>query len=396
MEICMRFGSSARCLMATALICAVWSPGASLAQGGPAVVAVDLVVVEPLTQTTPVLGRLVSRQRGLVAALTNGPVREITVDVGDRISSGDVILRIAAERIDQTRNLQAAEVTVARAKVDTARAEFGLAQQELARLERLRSSAAFSQARYDDQVKQVATKLSEMAEAEAAVASAVADLRLAEIDLDRSTVKAPYDGVVVERHTERGAYLSTGDPIVTLINDQDLEVAAEVPSNRISGLTPGREVKMALGDGRVFDGFVRAVVPEENALTRTRAVRFSLALDQIVSQNSTPFAANQTVTVSVPVGEASDVVTVHKDAVVPRGPTNNVFVAKDGKAEMRAVELGESVGNRFVVLRGLEQGDQVVVRGNERLRPGQEIGIPGQPPAGGAKVQSKSEDGKAS
>lgn len=392
----MGFDLSVRRLALAALIGGMLSPGMAMAQGGPTMVAVDPVVVEPLTQTTPVLGRLVSRQRGVVAALTNGPVREITVDVGDRVSAGDVILQIAAERIDQSRNLQAAEVTVARAKVDTARAGHGLAQQELARLERLRSSAAFSQARYDDQVKQVATKLSELAEAEAAVASAVADLRLAEIDLDRSTVRAPYDGVVVERHTERGAYLSTGDSIVTMINDQDLEVAADVPSNRISGLATGREVKMTLGDGRAFDGFVRAVVPEENALTRTRAVRFSLALDQIASQEGAPFAANQTVTVLVPVGEASDVVTVHKDAVMPRGRSNNVFVAVDGKAEMRSVQLGDSVGNRFVVLRGLQAGEQTVVRGNERLRPGQAIGIAGQPPTAGADAQAKSENGKAS
>ena len=379
--------------VATVLAAFLFSSAAS-AQGGPAMVAVDAVVAEPLTQTTPVLGRLVSRQRGVVAALTRGPVDEISVDVGDRVARGELILRIAANRIDRTREVEAAAVAVARARVGTAQAELALAEQELTRLQRLRSSAAFSQARYDDQLKQVAAKQGELGEAEAAVASAVADLRLAEVDVDLATVRAPYDGVVVERHAERGAFLNTGDPIVTLVNDKDLEVAADVPSNRIAGLTLGREIRMAFADGRRFDGFVRAVVPEENALTRTRAVRFSLALDQLQAEGGTPFAANQTVTVAVPVGRVVEVVTVHKDGVVPRGRTNTVFVARDGKAEIRTVTLGESVGSRFVVRDGLSVGDLVVIRGNERLRPGQAITV--QEGAAAPNAQAKTNGEKAS
>lgn len=345
------------------------------AQGGPSTVFVDLVIDEPLTQTSPVLGRLVARQRGVVAALTRGPVSEVTVDAGDRVAAGDVILRIAMDRISQTRNLAAAQVQLARAQVTTAKAELDLANQELARLERLRQSSAFSPARYDDQANAVQTKISEVGEAEAAVAAAIADLRIAEIDVRLAEVRAPYDGVIIERHTQRGAYLNIGDPVVTMVNDQDLEVAAEVPSNRIGGLLPGRSVRVSFGQGHTVDAFVRAVIPEENGLTRTRAVRFTPALDELLGKSDIPLAANQTVTVHVPAGTVRDVISVHKDAVIPRGDGNIVFVIEDGKAQPRPVKLDGAVGNRFIVLDGLEVGDVTIIRGNERLRPGQDVTV---------------------
>jgi multidrug efflux pump subunit AcrA (membrane-fusion protein) len=71
------------------------------------------------------------------------------------------------------------------------------------------------------------------------------------------------------------------------------------------------------------------------------------------------------------------VLSVHKDAVIKRGEVASVFVAKDDTAEERAVSLGEAVGSRYEVLAGLEEGELVVVRGNERLRTGDRLRIDG-------------------
>ena len=79
----------------------------------------------------------------------------------------------------------------------------------------------------------------------------------------------------------------------------------------------------------------------------------------------------------VPIGKPRKVVSVHKDAVITRGGQKIVFATVAGKAERRVVRLGSAVGSRFEVLEGLGIGDVVVVRGNERLRPGQAIKYPG-------------------
>jgi RND family efflux transporter MFP subunit len=345
-------------------------------------VRIDKVIMEPLTQTMPVLGRFVARESGVVAALTRGPVESVLVAVGDRVKKGDVIAHLVATRIKAARALQAALVSERKAQGRTAKAQLTLTQTELKRLASLRKSAAFSRARHDDKISEVAKFDSAVGEKEAAVASARAQLRLADIDLHNAKIRAPYNGVVSRKHTSPGAFLNVGDPVVTLINDELLEVEADVPSDRLSGLSIGRETSATLEDGRVLMVKVRAIVPEENGLTRTRPVRFTPQFDAGAQD---AVAANQSVTVLLPVGTRRDVVSVHKDAVIPRGGESIVFVAKEGKAVRRALQLGDAVGNRFEVLDGLKVGDIVVVRGNERLRPGQSIKYKGMKPAKAVK-----------
>ena len=340
-------------------------------------VQVDKVIMEPLTQTMPVLGRFVARESGVVAALTRGPVESVLVAVGDRVKKGDVIAHLVATRIKAARALQAALVSERKAQGRTAKAQLSLTQTELKRLASLRKSVAFSRARHDDKISEVAKFDSEVGEKKAAIASARAQLRLADIDLYNAKIRAPYNGVVSQKHTSPGAFLNVGDPVVTLINDDFLEIEADVPSDRLSGLSIGRVTSAKLENGQALKVTVRAIVPEENGLTRTRPVRFTPKFSASAEES---VAANQSVTVLLPVGVRRDVVSVHKDAVIPRGGESIVFVAKEGKAVRQALQLGDAVGNRFEVLDGLKAGDVVVVRGNERLRPGQSIKYKGMKP----------------
>lgn len=306
-------------------------------------VRVDVVKLEPLSQTAPVIGRFVARQSGVVAARSSGPVAEVLVQVGDRVTLGQVLARLDAERLRARRALAQAQVTRAR--------------QDLKRLENLRrsKSAAFPRARYDNAVQDLAI--------------AEANLRLAEIELKDADIRAPYPGVITIRQAEAGAYLSVGQPVVTMVNDEDLDIEADVPANRLAGLVPGREVRVAFADREGFHATVRAIVPEENPMTRTRAVRFTPRY----SNGTRGVAINQSVTVHVPIGAEREVISVHKDAVLHRGGKSIVFVVIDDAAQIRTVQLGAAVGNRFEVLGGLLPGDRVVVRGNERLRPGQKV-----------------------
>jgi hypothetical protein len=77
--------------------------------------------------------------------------------------------------------------------------------------------------------------------------------------------------------------------------------------------------------------------------------------------------------VLLPMGEPRDIVSVHKDAVIARGAGYIVYAVEEGKAQLKQVELGEAAGKRTEVLSGLIAGDLVVTRGNERLRPGQDV-----------------------
>ncbi len=334
----------------------------------PMQVAVDAVIRQPLKQTVPVIGRVVARIT-VIAARINGPIGKVPVDVGDRVKAGDVIAVLVDDALKWRHELRKAEERQFQAAVRTGNARIKLRRQELKRLERLKESAAFSRARLDDKRQEVVVAESELTEAQGELASARANRKLAEINLYNATIRAPFPGVVSRRLIEVGGYVNIGDPLIVLIDNRYAEIEADVPANRIAGLTPRTIVSAFINGTTPITARVRAVVPDENPQTRTRTVRF-------VPQPPTGLAGlanNQTVTLRLPAGNDGIVVTVHKDAVLSRKGKNLVYLAKDDQATLRQVRLGEAVGIRFIVLGGLVPGDMVVVRGNERLRPGQAI-----------------------
>ena len=332
-------------------------------------VVVDTVRSEPMRQTIPVLGRFVARRTGPVAARAAGAIGEFRVAVGDKVNEGDLVAVLIKERLVWQHNLQKAEVSHFAAQVSTKKREVKLLIQELDRLKSLRKSPAFSQARLDDKVQQVSVAESAMAEADARVLMANADLRLAAISLNNAEIRAPYAGIISKKHTEVGAYVDVGAPVVTIIDDQSMEIEVDIPALRTAGLSSNTIVSAVLENKTLIKAAVRAIIPEENPRTRTQAVRF---IPEFGNVNST-VASNQSVTLLIPAGLARTVVTVHKDALLTKKGKRVVFLAQNGKALIRHVLLGEATGNRFSVTRGLEPNDLVVIRGNERLRPGTPI-----------------------
>ena len=341
------------------------------AQPPAAIVRVDPVRSEPLSQTVDIIGRLVARRAGPVAARIGGPVASFEVSVGDRVSAGDVIVVLDAEALELEQAAASARVAETQAKLETARAEQILATQERERLEQLKRTQSASKADYEDARQEELVAAAKVREAQAAIALAGANLKMNDLELARTKVLAPYAGVITQRLTETGAYVQRGQDLLRMIADSSLEVEADVPYERLAGLAEGTEVTVWLDDGTEHPATVRAIVPEENRLTRTRAVRFT----PLIGETTRPLAAGQSATVKVPLGAPRDVLSVHKDAVTRRGAQSLVYVVVDDVAKLRPVQLGEAIGARFEVLGGLEAGEAVVVRGNERLRPDNKVQI---------------------
>ncbi len=339
----------------------------------PAAVTLDDVIAEPLAKTVPVIGRLVARQSGVVASQVRGAVMEVRVDVGDRVERGQIVAVLVGGRMKAARDRAAASVARFRGLVAAAEAEYRKKRGELKRLDRLRKSAAFSRARYEDLQRDVQSRQGALADRRGQLREARARLREAELDLADTRIEAPFPGVVTDKHIDIGTYLNVGARVVSILNDTDLEAEAEVPSDRLNGLDPGALVTLTLDDGSRHRARVRAVVPTENVRTRTRPVRFTPNFGKTGMQ----LAADQSVTVLIPVGGGRQVATVHKDAVVRSGADAFVFVVKDNLARRVKVRLGDGIGGRFVVLDGVKPGQKVVVRGNESLGRGGRVRVRG-------------------
>lgn len=346
-------------------------PPASAQGSNIMLVGVEKVRSVRLTQTVPIVGRLVSLRVGDIAARVAGPVESIMVEIGDRVRKGDVIAILDPEILLAELQLTQSQLAEAGAELKIWAAEKQVAATELRRQERLRKSAAFSQAKFEDAQKQIAVAEARVERARANVAIKRSILQRKQIDVEYAVVRAPYAGVVIRRYTEAGAYVVKGAPLVRLIDDRALEVEAAVPYKRVNGLPPGRQVEFELDDGSRHRATVRAILPSENPQTRTRTVRLVPQFNEI----RRPLAESQSVVVAVPISDDRRVLTVHKDAILKRPSGDLVYVVKDSIAEARTVRLGVAIDSRVEVLSGLKEGESVVIRGNERLQPGAKVRV---------------------
>ena len=189
----------------------------------PPAVKLATVVSEIAGETYKVAGRVIALQSGSLSTRVSGTIKRISVEVGDRVTEGYIIAKLRDGRIRADRKK-------ALALLKRQQVALKNAVRELNRIKRLRKSAAYSRARFEELEGQVAERRSQVSEVSAA-------LERIEIDVRDTVIKAPFSGVITQKHVEKGTHVNTGSPIVTLINDNKVEIEVDVPSFRISSIS---------------------------------------------------------------------------------------------------------------------------------------------------------------
>lgn len=329
----------------------------------------DPVISEPMSQTMPVLGRVVPNQSGIVATRIAERIEKLAVKIGDRVEKGAILARLSSDQLKNQLILKEAELRRAQAKKENNNADLKKTRQARQRILALRGSTAFRQDRDQDSQRDLEMATSTLKEAEAEVASARAVLNMNKQFLRDAVIRAPYPGIVIATHIVPGSYTRVGDPIVTILNDDDLEIEADIPTVRALTLAPGIRAQGRLQNGIQFYASLRVVIPQENMQTRTLAARFTIETQQKLNK----IVGNQSVILNLPIGLSGNVTTVHKDAIVMNNGKQNVYLIKNNKAVKKSIKIGRAVGDRFEVIDGLVPGDVTITRGNERLRPDESV-----------------------
>ncbi len=226
----------------------------------------------------------------------------------------------------------------------------------------------------------------QVAQAAAAVAVQEADVERIDDQLSKHTIKAPFDGWVIERFTEKGQWVSRGGLIARIAQLDQVEVEVQVPELSIVGLERGVDVRLEFDAAphQTWIGRVERIVPQADVRSRSFPVQIQLA-NRVVDGDPV-LRGGMLARAWLPVGKTNAVTVVPKDALVLGGPVPLVYAiepaggtgqAAGGKATgtVRPVEvaLGVAVEGFVEVRSGLEAGRLIVVRGNERLRPGMTV-----------------------
>lgn len=341
------------------------------ARGAPAMaVIVDEVSKASFNETQDFIGRFVSPEGGDIAATVAGPVQRVDVSVGDTVQVNDRIAQIDDTQFKLEVDLSHAKWQAEKAALSLARNQYKQAMLNLNRQRALEGSPGYSTALVQDLELASISANRDITIAKAKLKEAENHLKLKELNLKRTSVIAPFSGFITIKHVQPGAYVTVGEPIVKLQSIETIEVEVEVPGQLAKQFENGSLFVAHIEGQNDFNVQLRAIILEENPLSRTLALRLLP-----VEPRDTKWVINQTVIVKVPLGKKKAVLSVHKDALISSQQGFYVFVVDGMKAQMRRVELGQAMGDRMEVISGLKEQDKVVVRGNERLRPGQAVSI---------------------
>lgn len=323
------------------------------AQGFPApsvnVVKAELKALAPVAWVS---GTLVSRNNSKLAMEVSGRLIDIA-ELGSAIKKGDVIARIDTQSLEINRRENVASVESAKAKLQ-------FLESEVERISALAKRNLSAKNDLDETVSERDIAKGDLAAAEARLNQVIQSISFAQL-------KAPFDGVIAERLSNQGEYISSGTAVIRLVETAQLEASVFAPLTSYQYLKQADSlaVKSPLGSGLAP---IKSLVPVANERSHLMQIRLDM------SGFNWPVGLD--IKVAVSNGDKKEVIAVPRDALVLRRDGISIFkITAENVAEQISVTVGVGAGEYVEVVGNVSVGDVIVIRGAENLRAGQAVQI---------------------
>ncbi|KVA50087.1 efflux RND transporter periplasmic adaptor subunit [Burkholderia cepacia] len=368
---------------AAAIVVVAIAAGLALT-GRPAVDTTTVTSAYPYQNDTQLnaTGYVVPQRKAAVASKGQGRVEWLGVLEGTRVKKDEIIARLESRDVEASLSQALAQVKVARANLGVQQAELKDAEIALRRTAALAPKGAVPAAQLDIDTARVNKARASLSSGEAAIASADANAQAAQVAVDQTVIRAPFDGIVLAKHANVGdnitPFSSASDSkgaVVTIADMDTLEVEADVAESNIAKIRAEQpcEIQLdALPDMR-FAGRVSRIVPtvDRSKATVLVKVRFIDRDERVLPDMSAKIAF-----LSKPVSaqDRQPVTAVQASAVVERDGRPVVFVVKDDVVHATAVTAGMRIGE-LVAIRGVKPGDTVVLAPGTKLTDGAKVTV---------------------
>ena len=322
----------------------------------PARVVLDRVQEQMVAENTPIVGALYFDRASNLASEIAGVVQSVNVRAGDRVRKGDVLLALNTEFTDK-------EIDLVQTRIAQIEIQKEKADKDLKRYEVLFKEKATSEKSYDD----LLFARRELANQGNALAL---ELALAQLKKSKSTLRAPYDGILLDKTVDAGTYVSPGTLCFRLGSLQDLYVKVPVTENLVQYIRPGDAVDVTINAlNSELIGTLSGFLPVADVMTRNIMLKVKIAAPSQVAEN-------MSATVRVAVGAPRMLKLVPRDALVSLQGRDFVYTVQDGKSAPIPVRILAYVGRKAAVeSEPLTAGMEVVVDGAQRLRPDQAVQV---------------------
>ncbi|MBN2164297.1 MAG: efflux RND transporter periplasmic adaptor subunit [Pontiellaceae bacterium] len=313
--------------------------------GSEAAVAVATITVQPTnTPDVVLLPALIEANVDVtLSAEKAGRIVALKVDRGDAVKKAQLLMQID-DRIWQT-NLKQARIAAANA------------ERNFERTKSLMESGAVSQSDYDA--------------AEKAYIQTTSTAEEARINIEQCRVESPIDGIVNDRFVEEGEYVQPGTPLFQVIDRATVRVIVQIPEKDIFSIRLGDRIRFSVQplEDRTFEGEVTFVAAQADR--RNNAFRSDITVDN----SDAVLRPGMIAQIEFNRGSRGNMVSLPMAAVLPSKGEHIVYLAQDGQAVRRRVQIDTIARTHALISSGLETGDQVIIEGNRTLSDGQRIEV---------------------
>jgi RND family efflux transporter MFP subunit len=355
-------------------------------------VAVAKATTEDLSHGLVLTAEFRPYQEVDVMAKVAGFVKEINVDIGDRVSQGQLLATLEIPEMDD--DLRRADAAVVRARAEVTRAQdeqrraessYNIAQLSYERIAAVSEKRPGLVAQQEiDEAKsrglvadaQVSAAKSALAAAREQVNVNLADMQRVKTLMEYTRVTAPFPGVVTRRYADKGSMIQAGTasqsqamPLVKLSENTLLRLILPVPESAVPTVHIGQQVEVKVPTlKRSFPGKVVRFAEKLSLATRTMDTEVDVTNPNLL------LIPGMYAEVNLTLNERKAVLAVPMTAVDSDGRTGQVMVVTSNqRVEVRKVELGLETADRVEVRSGLSEGDLVVIGGRSSLQPGEEV-----------------------
>ena len=334
--------------------------GNKTAEEQPPLVRSVVVKLNSFDQTAAYAGEVKGRYESQLAFQVGGRIIRRSVELGNRVNTGDVLMEIDPKDVQQS-------VAITSAQVYSAQSQLTLAENNLKRYRTLFEQGAVSRAQYEQYEASHAAAL-------AATRQAAAQNTQGANQLDYTALRANSAGVISSITAEAGQVVGAGQAVLTLVQDGEREVEIDVPENRYKDILNAKEIKVtfwALPD-HVVTGSVREIAPIADKTSRTYKVRISL-------KNPPPeLNLGMTASVSTALNGQRNSTYIPLSAIYQTGANPSVWVVANGSATLRPVVLGAFGDGTAQVVSGLHNNEVIITAGVHKIKEGQKVRLAGE------------------
>jgi HlyD family secretion protein len=324
-------------------------------------------------------GYVTARRQATVSSKVTGKVVEVFVEEGKRVTKGQVLARLDASNTEQSLKLAQAQLAAAKASLGETQANLEQAKRELKQNEDLMKQRAGVQRELDRAATEVQSFVARLARQTADVAVAQSEIATWEQQIDDSTIRAPFEGIVTSKNAQPGEMISpmssggfTRTGICTIVDMTSLEIEVDVGESFINRVQPGQPVVAKLDSYPDWQipATVIAIIPTADRQKATVKVRVAFdKLDERILPDMSVKAAFQSPAPAVS-ATTKPTITIPKAALVQKDNRDIVWVIKDNKAERRAVTVTPVGSDQLAVAAGLSSGEKIVIEGTANLSEG--------------------------